>query len=285
MAFRDGPFNDRKASLGWLAGGATVVAALAAVVILIADKHNSAGNDGAVRRGFDSVMAPANGVLETPVRWAGDAVNYVGGYFFAVSENRHLHAQLRDMERWRDAAIALKNVNDRYEALLKLRTEPEFPMVTGRAVLDSRGPFANARLIDVGSEAGVKVGNPALADHGLIGRVVGTTATVSRVLLLTDVESRTPVLVDRTNARAILTGDGGRFPKLEYLRGADPVKTGDLVLSSGDGGVFPRGLPVGVAVKDLKGSWRVRLFSDSGPIDFVRVLLFQDFSDAVDPAA
>src|SRR5438270_735747 len=82
-----------------------------------------------------------------------------------------------------------------------------------------------------------------------VGEVIGVTAGASRVLMLTDVASRTPVMIDRTNARAILTGDGGPNPRLDYLRGQDPVREGDRILTSGDGGMLPRGLPVGVAVK------------------------------------
>ena len=62
-----------------------------------------------------------------------------------------------------------------------------------------------------------------LTEHGLVGRVVGVSDHVSRILLLTDVESRMPVLLARTNGRAILTGDGGGAPKLDYLRTADPA--------------------------------------------------------------
>jgi rod shape-determining protein MreC len=88
-------------------------------------------------------------------------------------------------------------------------------------------------------------------------------------------------MIDRTNARAILTGDGGPNPKLDYLRGQNPVQEGDRVMTSGDGGVMPRGLPVGTAVKGLDGRWRVVLAADKSPIDFVRILLFQDFTQLV----
>ncbi|MCH1932738.1 rod shape-determining protein MreC, partial [Shewanella sp. A25] len=86
------------------------------------------------------------------------------------------------------------------------RTDPTIPMVAARIVTDSRGPFANSRLANAGREKGVKPGNPVMSENGLVGRVIGVTDGVSRVLLLTDVASRTPVLIDRTNARAILTG-------------------------------------------------------------------------------
>jgi len=115
----------------------------------------------------------------------------------------------------------------------------------------------------------------------LVGRVIGVAPGASRVLLLTDVASRTPVMIDRTNARAILTGDGGPNPRLDYLRGREPVKQGDRILTSGDGGVLPRGLPVGTAVKGLDGRWRVVLASDRSAIDFVRILLFEDFTQVV----
>ncbi len=84
------------------------------------------------------------------------------------------------------------------------------------------------------------------------GRRLG--ATLSRVLLLTDIDSRTPVLVDRTNARAILTGDGGLVPRLDYVRGRDASRKATAILTSGDGGVYPRGLPVGVATQDIRGA-------------------------------
>jgi rod shape-determining protein MreC len=105
------------------------------------------------------------------------------------------------------------------------------------------------------------------------------------VLLLTDVASRTPVLVDRTDARAILLGDGGGNPRLGFMRGVDPVREGDRILTSGDGGVFPRGLPVGVAAKGLDGQWRVRLYADLTAIDFIRVLEFEDFTAGINEKA
>ncbi len=288
MAFRDGPLQDGRTPLVWAAVAAAVVAFLAAVVLLLADRRDALARTqdyGAARTEFDELAAPVMGVLSAPIRFLEDASTEVRGYFFAVSENRRLRARLLEMERWRDAAIALKNVNDRYEQLLKLRTEPPIPMISARVIADARGPFSNARMADAGAEQGVRDGQPVLSEHGVVGRVVGAGRQVSRVLLLTDVDSRTPVLVDRTNARAILTGDGGGAPRLEYLRGASPVKEGDVVLTSGDGGVYPRGLPVGVAARDLRGVWRARLYADRQALDYVRILTYVDFSRIAHDAA
>ena len=286
MAFRDSPFQALKTPLTWAAAAVAVVAGVVALGLVLTDHRSSANNGayGAARGEFDEVMEPVVNLISAPARWFSGLGDFSGGYFFAVSQNRELNKQVAEMQRWRDAAIALKNLNLRYESLLKLRTEPPIPMVSARVVSDARGPFSEARLADAGSDDGVKIGNPAMSEDGVVGRVVGLTKNASRILLLTDVESRTPVLIDRTNARAILTGDGGPNPKLEFLHGLNSVKDGDMVLTSGDGGLYPRGLPVGVAAKDYRGVWRVRLYSDRAAIDFVRILVFDDFSQMVSQA-
>ena len=280
MAFRESPFGELKVPLAWTAAVALIVAIVVAVALLMSDRRETFQSEayGVTRQVGDAVAAPVSGALAAPGRWTGLGMENIRDYLFAVSENRKLKAELKEARQWRDVAIALRDTNDRYKSLLGLKTEPPIPMVAARTVSDSRGPFANTRLANAGVEKNIQPGNPVMSESGLVGRIIGVTRGASRILLLTDIASRTPVMIDRTNARAILTGDGGPNPKLEYLRGKEPVKQGDRVLTSGDGGVLPRGLPVGVAVKGLDGRWRVILASDAAPIDFVRILLFQDFS-------
>jgi rod shape-determining protein MreC len=284
---RDGPFQDLKVPLTWTAAVAVIVAMVVGVALLLGDHRGTLQGQaiGASRGALDSAIRPVSSVIARPVRWVGDGVNGVRQYFFAVSENRRLRARVANLSQWHDKAVALRNDEARYVSLLGLKTDPPIPMVGAHVITDSRGPFANTRLADVGTEAGVMVGNPVMTEHGLVGRVLGVANGISRILLLTDVASRTPVLDDRTNSRAILTGDGGATPVLDYLRGPDPVKGGDRILTSGDGGLFPRGLPVGTVVQGLDGNWRVRLDSDDGPIDLVRILLFRDFSQLADQKA
>nr|WP_312163956.1 rod shape-determining protein MreC [Brevundimonas diminuta] len=286
MAFRDGPFENLKVPLAWTAAVMVVGGIVAAVMLLLADRPQPAADDlEPARAAFDSAAGTTGGVLAAPVRWGGDAVDYVTGYFFAVSENRRLRRELAEMSAWRDDALALKNLNARYEQLLGLQTEPPIAMTAGRAITDARGPFARSRLLNVGAGKGVRVGNPVLSEHGLVGRISGVSGAHSRMVLLTDVASRIPVMVERTDARAMLTGDGSRSPRLDYVRGQGSVQEGDRILTSGDGGGFPRGLPVGVVAKGVDGSWRVKLYSDRTAIDYVRVLLFQDFSQLADQNA
>ncbi|MEI9889556.1 MAG: rod shape-determining protein MreC [Caulobacteraceae bacterium] len=280
MSYRDGHFQDLKVPLTWTVGVAVVVAAVAAVALLLSDRRETlqSGVVGVARAAADIGASPVGQAVSAPGRWTGQATQYVKDYFGAVSQNRRLRAENAELRQWKATAIALEDTNARYRALLGFKTNPPIPMASAHVILDSRGPFADTRLADAGKEKGVEVGNPVMNERGLVGRVIGVAQGASRVLLLSDVASRTPVLIDRTDARAILTGDASATPKLEYLRGVDPIKEGDRILSSGDGGMIPRGLPVGTAVKGLDGAWRVRLDADASSIDFVRILLFKDFS-------
>jgi len=286
LAFRDGALDNLRVPVTWTATAALILCGLFAATLLLNDRRDDMSREwGSARAGFDRVAAPAGGVVAAPVRWIGGAFDYVGGYWDAVGENRRLKRRVRELEQLRAEVVALRDVNQRYATLLRLRTDPPVSMVGARVVLDARGPSSTTRLANAGTEKAIRPGHPVMSEHGLIGRVAGVARGASRVLLLTDPASRTPVLIDRTNARAILTGDGGPNPRLEFLRGAAPAREGDAILTSGDGGVFPRGLPVGVAVKGIDGVWRARLYSDRSPIDYVRILLFDDFARLVDQRA
>ena len=233
----------------------------------------------------DTVAGAAGGVLAAPVRWTDFGADAISDYFFAAGQNAELKRRLKIAGNWRDEAAALAYENARLRAMLGVRTDPPLPMVFAHTILDARGPFSNSRLADAGASRGVIEGNPVLSDHGLVGRVTGVASGVSRVMLLTDVQSRTPVLIVRTNGRAILAGDGGANPVLTYLRTHDALREGDRVLTSGDGGVIPRGLPVGTVARGADGVWRVALDADAASLDDVSILLFRDFSQLAPPGA
>ncbi|MDI7775210.1 rod shape-determining protein MreC [Asticcacaulis sp. EMRT-3] len=272
-------FEHLKLPVTWTVMGLVAVICVGAALMFLGDRR---GQDEATaygnRSGFDAAAGPVNNVLSWPVHKMGDGTNWIDDYFFAVRENRLLKKKVAELNQYRDAYTELKDLNTRYESLLKLRTDPPVDMVTARSVSVSRGPFANNRLINSGSQDGIRFDNPVITDQGLIGRVVGISAHVSRVLMVTDISSHVPIMILRSDGRAMMSGDGGGYPKLEWVRGKDTVRPGDQVLTSGDGGVFPRGLPVGETVKGVDGVWRVRLYANRAPIDFVKVLLYKDFS-------
>jgi len=287
VAFRQDTFGDLKVPLAWTAGVALVVCVVIAIALMLSDRRGTVENTAqqATQSAVDNVVAPVGDVVAQPGRWISGGFSWLGSYFDAAGENRRLKTQLQEARRIEDRATALALENARLRTMLGVRTEPAMPMITARVVFDGRGPFRRAQLANAGADKGVAIGYPAISERGVVGRVIGVSSNASRILLLKDVSSRTPVMIARSNARAILTGDGGDNPRLDNLRGPDPVQPGDRVLTSGDGGVYPRGLPVGRAVKGLDGKWRVALDSDATALDWVRIIQFKDFSQLTDDKA
>jgi rod shape-determining protein MreC len=144
--------------------------------------------------------------------------------------------------QYREAIVA----SERFERLRAFNESQALEsMVPADVVAQDLSPWFQSILVNRGAAAGVRPGMPVITDSGLVGVVVGTAPNNAKVLLLTDPQSRVDVFVQRSRARATLQGDGrGGSRLMHMLREAD-VEIGDLVLTSGQDGVFPKGLIVG----------------------------------------
>jgi rod shape-determining protein MreC len=143
--------------------------------------------------------------------------------------------------------------------------------VTARVIANSGGAFVRMILINAGTADHVARGQAAIAGEGLVGRLTEVGDRASRVLLITDLNSRVPVTIDGTHIAAVLAGDNSERPRLMYLPSADAVKVGDRVVTSGEGGVFPPGLPVGV-VSAVDGTGpRVEPYVEMSQLGYVLV--------------
>ena len=169
----------------------------------------------------------------------------------------------------------MEEENAQLRALNNVQLARRMTFVTGDVFADSGGPFEQTALVNIGRRDGIEDGAAAVDGAGLVGRVVGVGERASRLLLLTDFSSRVPVVIQPGARRAVLAGDGSLQPKLEFLDGSDPVKPGDLVETSGDGGVFPPDLPVGSVVISTSGTVRTSLLADYARLEFVRLIRYQ----------
>ena len=128
------------------------------------------------------------------------------------------------------------------------------------------------RLARIGARDGIVDGWAATDGLGLVGRISGVGRTSSRVVLLTDSNSRVPVAIQPSGQRAIVAGDNSNAPPLEFLESHERVRPGDRIVTSGDGGVLPAGLLVGTVVQGSDERLRVRPAADYERLEFLRVL-------------
>lgn len=231
------------------------------------------------RQVVTDLAAPLLEVASRPVAATRRLIERTDEYAYVFDENERLRAENARLLEWKEEALRLQAKIARYEALLNVQVDQSIEYVSGRVVSDSGGPFIDTVLVNVGSEKGARSGLAVIDSDGLVGRVVSTGPKASRVLLLTDLNSRIPVVVEPAQYKAILAGDNTSWPKLEYLAAQGAVSAGDRVVTSGDGGLIPAGLPVGLVIQTSSGELRVQTFSDRGRLDFVRVLQYEFPSD------
>jgi rod shape-determining protein MreC len=227
-----------------------------------------------VRTAVTDMAAPVLGVLSQPVVAANDAVDGIESLIDLREENARLREQNTRLLHWQAVARRLEQENARYRSLLQVQFEPAVDPVVARVIADSGGPFVRTVLVNAGRRAGVRKGQAVVNDDGLVGRIVESGERSSRVLLVTDLNSRIPVIMEIARHRAILAGDNSARPRLEFLPVSAQVSPGDRVVTSGDGGLFPPGLPVGIVADLGDGLPRVQPFADRERIEYVRVLRF-----------
>lgn len=219
-------------------------------------------------------VVPVIHTVASPFNLVRDLFDEVAVYSDLHESNARLQAEVDEMKDWKAHARELELKLARYEALLNVQPDPSINYITGQIVAETGGPFVEAVLVDVGREEGAASGDAVIDGNGLVGRIVATGDKASRVLLLTDLNSRVPVMIEPGEARAVLAGDNTRWPKIEYMSSSVPVGVGARVFTSGDGGLIPPGLPVGTLIAMRDGSWRVALLSGDKRIDYVRVLKY-----------
>ena len=162
--------------------------------------------------------------------------------------------------------------NEQLRKLLDEQVTSSTNLVSARVILDKRSPYLNSFIINSGSNKKIKNGMAALDGKYFVGRIVDVNFFSSRVLLVTDLNSKIPVLIEPSGYHAILSGRGTNEPTLEYLPKNHKVQSGDKVYTSGKEGIFAPGIPIGkVKVDDEKIF--TSLFSDISQIMFININL------------
>jgi rod shape-determining protein MreC len=220
-----------------------------------------------------------------PITKAAAMVDEFQSYASLYEQNQELRRELQQMKAWKEAALQLEQKNARLLDLNQVRLDPKLTHVTGVVLADSGSPFRQSVLLNVGARDGIRDGWATMDGIGLVGRVSGVGERTSRVILLTDSNSRVPVTVQPSGQKALLSGDNSALPPLEFLEDADLVRPGDRVVTSGDGAMLPAGLLVGQVVMGTDRRLRVVLSADYERLEFLRVLRSHELQPITDPGA
>ena len=203
--------------------------------------------------------------LTAPLAEAAAAVSRTLGHLWSdyvdLLEVRRENVTLRASVKRLNERIVADNeavaANVRLKALLDLKEALGAPSIAVSVIGEDSSAWFKTMVIDRGSAHGLLEGMPVLAAGGIVGRTVKVAPHSSRVLLLTDHASAIAAVVQRSRARGVVRGAGGGRCSMEFTVKDEDVKVGDTVVSSGIGGVFPKGLPIGEVTMVKKGEYGV----------------------------
>ena len=225
-----------------------------------------------LRVSVTDTAAPLLAIASRPLTALEALADRARGLVAVYRDNARLAEENERLLRWRQAALSLTSENTELHGLLKLVPIPPASFVTARVIGNSGGAYVRNLMVRAGSENGVVRGQAAITGEGLVGRVAEVGTQAARILLVTDLNSRIPVIVEGTRQRALMMGDNSDRPSLRYLDTVSGIKVGDRVVTSGEGGVFPPGLPVGV-IASLEGEApRVEPYVELSQVQYLRIV-------------
>jgi len=249
-----------------------IVMALAVVLVLLGKAQG--GLFDRARMSMTDWMQPVLSMVHAPLvqfdRWIGS----VDELFSVYQENLRLKDENARLRQWRNVAVVMQDRVARYQSLLHAVPDPGVDSVLARVIGRASRPFLETMILDAGSSHNIKPGQAVVDARGMIGRIYLAGSRTSWVILLTDLNSRIPVSVSPGNRQAIMVGDNTAMPSLDTLSQIVTLRAGDQIVSSGDGGLLPPGLPIGTVVEQ-GGKYRVALLADASSSEDVEVLAFR----------
>lgn len=241
------PGFSRRARFGLFAGYVTAItgALVGAGLVLIAifDPQGFA----AIRGGVSDVTAPISSTGRGAVQSGGRIDDYVANWWNAGRQNAELRAELEIARRRLIEARATELENRRLREMVDLIEGGTETLATARLVNSSLTSARRTATLFAGRNQGVMSGQPVRAADGLVGRIIDSGRLASRVLLLTDRSNIVPVRLTRDGTPAFTTGRGDGGVEVRSLEaGRNPFEQGDILVTSGTGGIYPPNIPVAV---------------------------------------
>lgn len=219
-----------------------------------------------------TIFSPVVEVLTVPAKVFSGIFNYFYDFQNIRDENRKLREENQELVMKNSRITSLETENKLLSNLLNFIPPKESTFITVKVVAEEGNTFSHTLIVYTAGNENIKKGQIVLSDNGVIGRVEKVGAVYSKILLVTDINSKIPVVTEKSRVRGILSGDNTSVPKLIFTPLEAEVSVGDKIVTSGTAGIFPAGLPIGKVVSIDKKDIRVKTFGNLDRVEYVRIV-------------
>lgn len=252
-----------------------------AIALIIVDARVQALDT--LRAGVGVVLYPIQRLLLVPRDAAGAVAEYFSTVSRLLQENETLRREAVERALRTQQTAALEADNAQLRRLLGARERAGAPTVLARVLYESRDRFSRKLVLDQGLQSGVRAGQPAIDDRGVVGQITRVFPLTAELTLLIDRDQSIAVQLLRNGLRGVVFGDGDQL-ELRYMAVNVDIEEGDQAVTSGIDGLYPPGLPVGTVRRVLRADKeqfaRVELAPAAGMNEHVQLLVL-----TVDPLA
>ena len=226
-----------------------------------------------LRMSSNDFLAPVIDFVSAPIRGVETMAEGIRTVASLRAENVRLQAENDLLQRWRRRAEILESENQQLRSVTGAVSDENRSLITARAVTAPGGSFAHTILIAIGNESGIAAGDPVITSNGLVGIVYEVGRAYARVLMISDINARIPVMLASSSWPGLTIGRNGEYLELAFLPAEARPEVGELVLTSGHGGILPAGLAVGRVDRVDGDNIRVRPAVEFRNLGYVSVLI------------
>lgn len=214
---------------------------------------------------------PVLSALSQPVSASKELASDTRAIFTAAEDNKRLSAENDTLRHWQSVAMSLKAENESLRGLMGYQPVERVSYTTAKIIGSGAQAFGSTLIINAGAEDGIAALQPVIDAYGLVGRVVEVAKHTSRVMLLSDVGSRVPVITGTSRQRAILAGTGSDMLRLSFAE-AESFTLGEPVTTTEEAGLIPGGIAVGSIFKRDAQGYLVKPQRSLTSAEYVRVI-------------
>ena len=244
------------------------------LVILTLARINFVGIDY-LKIGIREAVYRSSFIVSTPENYLKESYKKIKKHFFVYKDFLKIESELKKIKSKQISDSYIIEENKRLKKIIDdylIDTDE----ILAKTLIDKKSPFLRSIIINKGSKNNVKLGMAALDDKYLVGKVVEVNYMTSRILLLSDLNSKIPVSIEPGSYQSIVSGTGEELGVLQYLKEDYPIKENNLVYTSGSGGIFKAGIPIG-KIKSINENNKktIEFFSDFSQLRFIKIVSFQ----------
>ncbi len=225
---------------------------------------------------LNEIVYRSSFIVSIPEKKIQDINNRIKNHYNTYNDYLKVKEELTLLKSKKYETEFLKSENDRLKKTIDEYIFNSEELVA-KVLIDKKSPFLKSIIVNKGSKDSVKLGMAVLDGNYLVGKIVEVNYSTSRALLVSDLNSKIPVGIEPGNIQSILSGTGKENGKIEYLESEIIINDKSVVYTSGSGGLFKSGIPVGIYLKDAKDSKEiVQFFSKLSQLTFVKLVSFEE---------